>query len=85
MNESNPGALGIPECMPPVGGETFKVNLHAPTSERTTMNESNPGALGITEFRSPAAMNFHSNPKWFRENDNGKQTGKEGRNEYVSW
>jgi hypothetical protein len=25
MNESNPGALGIPECMLPAGGETFKV------------------------------------------------------------
>ena len=26
MNESNPGALGIPEFMPPNGGETFIVN-----------------------------------------------------------
>ena len=46
--------------MPPDGGETFIVNLHAPTGKRTTMNESSSGALGIPELRSPAAMNFHS-------------------------
>ena len=63
MNESCSGALGIPESMPPDGGETFIVNLHAPTSERTTMNESCSGALGIPELKSPAAMNFHSNNK----------------------
>ncbi len=49
--------------MPPDGGETFIVNLHAPTSERTTMNESCSGALGIPELKSPAAMHFHSNNK----------------------
>jgi hypothetical protein len=47
--------------MPPNGGETFIVNLHAPTDERAAKNESGSGALGIPEFRSPAAMNFHSN------------------------
>ncbi len=46
--------------MPPDGGETFIVNLHAPTGKRTTMNESDSGALDIPELRSPAAMNFHS-------------------------
>jgi hypothetical protein len=34
--------------MSPDGDGAFKVNLHAPT-----MNKSNPGALGIPEFRSP--------------------------------
>ena len=63
MNESCSGALGIPEFMPPDGGETFIVNLHAPTCERTTMNESCSGALGIPELKSPAAMHFHSNNK----------------------
>ena len=39
--------------MSPDGDGAFKVNLHAPTSARTTMIKSNPGALGIPEFRSP--------------------------------
>ena len=40
MNESNPGALGIPEFMPPDGGGTFIVNVPAPPGEHATMNES---------------------------------------------
>ena len=39
-NESSPGALGIPELMPPNGGEASIVNLPAPTGERATRNES---------------------------------------------
>ncbi len=54
MNESNPGAFGIPEYMPPTGGETFIENLPAPVVECATMNESNPGALGIPECMLPA-------------------------------
>ena len=49
MNESNPGAFGIPEYMPPTGGETFIENLPAPAVECATMNESNPGAFGIPD------------------------------------
>ncbi|MCI9568355.1 MAG: hypothetical protein HFG14_00410 [Lachnospiraceae bacterium] len=53
MNESSQGALGIPELMPPHGGGSFIVNLHAPTGKRAAMNESNQGALGILELMPP--------------------------------
>ena len=52
MNESNTGALGIPELKLPVAMD-FHINLHAPTGECATMNESNPSAVGIPESMPP--------------------------------
>lgn len=52
MNESNTGALGIPELKLPVAMD-FHINLHAPTGEHATINESCSGALGIPEFMPP--------------------------------
>ena len=36
--------------MPPDGGETFIVNLHAPAVERTTMNESSQAYLAYLDL-----------------------------------
>ena len=47
--------------MPPDGGETFIVNLHAPTGERTTMNESSQAHLASLNLDRLSAMDFHSN------------------------
>jgi hypothetical protein len=44
-NESIQAHFGIPESIPPDGGKTFIVNLHAPTSDRTTMKESSQAHL----------------------------------------
>ena len=41
----------------------YIVNLPAPTDGRATRNERSSGAFGIPELKSPAAMDFHSNPE----------------------